>query len=544
MLIVVGLLMSSAHLFALADQIETRPVPVTLSAEERERISRHPVMRVGIPTDWAPFSYLGRDGKVSGIDIDILDLISQRTGLRFELLPKKSWLELATNWDQFDMVCSVGQSPLREQVAVFTKEYYVAPLVIVQREGEEIFGTAGVHANKTLALPRKHLSTQVATNRIPSARVILTEDLGESFELVEKRKADATVASVFVVSQYLNSHPRRHLAISGVMVRPSFPLKMALNRNHDYALPLLILNKGLASISEQEMDDIFARHLLFGLESRERVGLLQKRTKQVFITAAMAGLFLVLWNFLIRKEIRARRKAEAELREAHESMKIFSHSLSHDLRAPLRGINGFALVLKDDCCEKLSPEEQSYLDRIITSVSHMDRMISDVLTYSRATNLDWPMETVELDPLVQQLIEGFPLEQRKYFQIVSKLPAVRGHATLLSQSLGNLLSNAIDYVPKDRTPRVEISATEEDSKVTVSVTDNGIGIEPKDQKRIFRIFERAAPAVYKGTGIGLAIVAKATERMGGRIGVESEVGQGTRFWMQLPAAGVPGPVSA
>jgi signal transduction histidine kinase len=141
-----------------------------------------------------------------------------------------------------------------------------------------------------------------------------------------------------------------------------------------------------------------------------------------------------------------------------------------------------------------------------------------------------------LDPLVHQLIEGFPPEQRQYFHTVSRLPAVRGNVTLLSQSLTNLLSNAIRFVPGDRTPRVVIRATEEDSSVTVSVEDNGIGVEPKDQQRIFRIFERAAPVGYKGTGIGLAVVAKAAERMAGSVGVQSEVGQGSRFWIRLPAA--------
>ena len=138
----------------------------------------------------------------------------------------------------------------------------------------------------------------------------------------------------------------------------------------------------------------------------------------------------------MRKEIRVRRKAEAELQEANESMQIFSHSLSHDLRAPLRGITGLAQALKEDCYEKLNREEQGYLESIITSGSRMDKMIVDVLAYSRATSSDWPMDTVELDPLVHQLIDGFPPEQRQCFQIDSTLPAVWGNPTLLTQYPG------------------------------------------------------------------------------------------------------------
>jgi signal transduction histidine kinase len=531
---IVGLFASNAHLLAVTNAIEGHPV--TLSPAEREWITRHPVMRVGALTNWAPFSYVDPDGNLSGINIDLLKLISQRTGLRFEQVPQKSVEELLANWDQLDMVCSVGHSSLREQIAVFTREYSLAPLVIVEREGEQTYGTAAVLGNRKLALPRRHLTTEIATNRVPSAPVIFTETQQESFELVAKKKADATIANLFVASQYLNSHPHIKLAISGVLANSSISLRMAVHRQVDAGLAAAILDKGLASISQGELDHVVSRHLLFGLEGRERVGLLQKRAKQVLIAGAGAGLLLLLWNFFIRKEIRARRKAEAELRETNESMQVFSHSLSHDLRAPLRGIIGFAELLKNDHYEKLDREGQRYLEVIMTSGSQMDKMIADVLAYSRATNSKWPMERVELDPLVHQLIEGFPPEQRQCFHTVSKLPAVRGNTTLLSQCLTNLLSNAVRFVPGDRTPQVIIRAIEEDSKVTVFVEDNGIGVKPEDRQRIFRIFERAAPAGYKGTGIGLAVVAKAAERMRGSAGVESEVGQGSRFWIRLPDA--------
>jgi signal transduction histidine kinase len=529
---------SNAHLFASTNA--AAGVPVTLSPEERQWITRHPILRVGVSTNWAPFSYTLPDGSLNGIDIDLLNIISRRTGLRFELIPYESREAVAANWDKLDMVCSVGHSPLREQVAEFTREYSMTPLVIVEREGEETYGTAAVLGNRRLALPRRHLTTQIATNRLPSAQVIFTATQQESFELVAKKKADATIANLFIASQYLNSHPHIKLAISGVLANSSISLRMAVHRDLDGGLPLAILDKGLASISQGFLDHVISKHLLFGLESSPRARLLRKRAMQVLIAAGIAGLLLTLWNLFMRREIRARRKAEAELREANESMQIFSHSLSHDLRAPLRGITGFAELLnellKKANYEKLAREGQSFLDIILTSSSQMDKMITDVLAYSRATKSKWPMETVALDPLVHQLIEGFPPEQRPYFHILSKLPAVRGNATLLSQSLTNLLSNAVRFVPGDRPPHVVIRAAEEGANVTIFVEDNGIGIKPEDQQRIFRVFERAAPANYKGTGIGLAVVAKAAERMDGSVGVESEIGKGSRFWIRVPVA--------
>ncbi len=535
-LLTVGLFATTAHLIAATNAVEAGGVPVTLSPQEREWIAGHPAMRVGVLTNWAPFTYIGPDGNPSGIDIDILDLISQRTGLRFELKPYKSWEDLLANSNQIDMVCSTVQSPVRAQVVDFTIPYTTSPLVIVQREGEEAFGPTAVLANKRIALPRSHLTTQVVTIRLPLALVIFAATQEDCFKSVEKKKADATIANLYIASQYLNSHPEIKLSITGVISRSIMSQRMAVRRDLDHGLPVAILDKGLTSVTHEELDEIVSRHLLFGLESRQRVGIVEKRAKQVLIAAAIAGLLVVSWNYFIRKEIGVRRKAEAELLEANKSMQVFSHSLSHDLRAPLRGITGFAQVLKEDCYEKLNREEQGYLERIITSGSRMDNMIADVLAYSRATSSDWPMDTVELDPLVHQLIDGVPPEQRQYFQIDSTLPAVRGNPTLLTQILENLLSNAVRFVPKERTPQVVIRATQEDSEVTVFVEDNGIGVEPKDQKRIFQIFERAAPADYKGTGIGLAVVAKAAERMDGSVGVESEVGKGSRFWIRLPGA--------
>jgi signal transduction histidine kinase len=121
---------------------------------------------------------------------------------------------------------------------------------------------------------------------------------------------------------------------------------------------------------------------------------------------------------------------------------------------------------------------------------------------------------------------------------------VRGHTTLLTQCLWNLLSNAIRFVPPERTPQVIIRAVQEHSLVTVVVEDNGIGVKPKDQKRIFQMFERAAPAGSAGTGIGLAVVAKAAERMGGSVGVDAGSNEGSRFWIRLPAAGAEKPAQS
>jgi signal transduction histidine kinase len=137
--------------------------------------------------------------------------------------------------------------------------------------------------------------------------------------------------------------------------------------------------------------------------------------------------------------------------------------------------------------------------------------------------------------LVHQLVGEFAPEQRGCFHVASPLLEVQANPTLLGQCVANLLSNAVKFVPRERTPSINIRAEQKGSFVKLWVEDNGIGIAPENQQRIFKLFERVAPD-YEGTGVGLAVVAKAMERMGGSFGVESESDTGSRFWIRLPCS--------
>jgi signal transduction histidine kinase len=144
---------------------------------------------------------------------------------------------------------------------------------------------------------------------------------------------------------------------------------------------------------------------------------------------------------------------------------------------------------------------------------------------------------VDLDRLVRDLVETFPNSQpiKPVILVRGTLPKVMGNEALLAQCVLNLLSNGAKFVPPGTIPRLEVSAqTMEDASIRVSFKDNGIGIAPENHERIFRLFERIHPASnYEGTGIGLTIVRKAVERMGAQVGLESALGHGSIFWLQL-----------
>jgi signal transduction histidine kinase len=169
----------------------------------------------------------------------------------------------------------------------------------------------------------------------------------------------------------------------------------------------------------------------------------------------------------------------------------------------------------------------------------MDQMIQELLTYSRLTLLEFQPQPVRLSRVVKDAVSqlAWDLEKRKALvNIKHSNSHVLGHYPMLVQVIANLVSNSIKFVPAETRPMVNIWDTRDGSVVRIYVEDNGIGIAPEHQQRIFRVFERLhGREHYTGTGIGLAIVEKAVSRMSGRVGVESEVGKGSRFWIELPA---------
>lgn len=226
-----------------------------------------------------------------------------------------------------------------------------------------------------------------------------------------------------------------------------------------------------------------------------------------------------------------------KLRETIGELEAFSYSVSHDLRSPLRAMQAFSQALADDYGTMLPKEGQWYLERIANASVRLDKLISDVLTYSRVLRAPLELDSIDLDHLLPALIEQYPTFQPLKENIEVKRPLLRvmGHEGSLTQCITNLLGNALKFVAPGRKPRVRVWTEANDDKVVLVFADNGIGIAPKDQARIFGMFQRVHPeGNYEGTGIGLAIVRKAVERMKGTLSLTSQEGVGSEFRIQLP----------
>ncbi|HZE96870.1 MAG TPA: ATP-binding protein [Planctomycetota bacterium] len=227
-----------------------------------------------------------------------------------------------------------------------------------------------------------------------------------------------------------------------------------------------------------------------------------------------------------------------ELEDAIRELEGFSYTVAHDLRAPLRAIHSFGQILQEEYRYRLDPRGQDYLARITESSRRMDLLVNDLLAYSRLSRQELALQPIDLEPVVDKVLADLSTEiqdRQADVRVERPLPVVFAHKTALPMAIYNLVSNAIKYVAPGEAPWVCIRGETSGQRGRLWVEDHGIGIAAEYQERIFRVFERLHPTeVYSGTGIGLAIVRRAAERMSGRAGVESEPGKGSRFWIELP----------
>ena len=228
----------------------------------------------------------------------------------------------------------------------------------------------------------------------------------------------------------------------------------------------------------------------------------------------------------------------ASLREAVHQMEQFSYTVSHDLRAPLRAMQGYSNALLEDYAEAMPGEAADYLQRIAKSATRLDKMIADVLTFTRVSKAAPSLEGLSLDRVVHDIIENYPgLKPPQAKITVDVKHDVMANESGLTQALSNLLGNATKFVAPGVTPEIQIWSEVREKNVRLWVEDNGIGISPESQKRLFGMFERVLPASdYEGTGVGLAIARKVVERMKGTVGMESDGVHGSKFWIQLGQA--------
>lgn len=249
---------------------------------------------------------------------------------------------------------------------------------------------------------------------------------------------------------------------------------------------------------------------------------------------AQAQASLRKLNSELEQKVRHRTR---KLEESNQALETFCYSVAHDLRAPLRSIQGYVTILEEMAAGPQAEEMKTYVERARAAAARMDKMIVDLLAYGRVSHAETPMGWVDVRPEIERILGEFAEEvERKRAHVALDVAEARVWTSrvLLAQIVANLLNNALKFVRAGEPPHVTIQARPTERGLEIQVRDRGIGIDLTYRNKIFKVFEKVHTEPFPGTGIGLAIVQKAVERLGGDIGVESEPGKGSCFTVVLP----------
>jgi signal transduction histidine kinase len=308
--------------------------------------------------------------------------------------------------------------------------------------------------------------------------------------------------------------------------------------NRDIPFHWMFLAFGLFIVScgfTHFMEVITVWHAVYWL-----AGYVKVITAVASVTTAVALFPLVPKIFATIDAVKISEERRVEVLDANRELEAFASSISHDLRAPLRTMQGMAVALKVDYASQLDATAQDYAGKIVIAAERMDQLIQDLLAYSRMNLDQFELERVDVKAVIEEvtvMIAANIQERNATVTLEGTFGAAKASPALLNQVISNLLVNAIKFTKPGVKPQVTVRGEVTMTSVRIYVKDNGIGIAPEHQQQIFKMFERLhTVSEYPGTGVGLAIVQRAMARMGGSLGLESEPGKGSCFWIDLPNA--------
>jgi signal transduction histidine kinase len=527
---------------------------VTLSEAERAWVQQHPVIHYGVDPQWPPFSSVNKQGGISGIDVEIVKLIAQRTTLNLQWERTSSWPETLRKaaTGEIDFIAGIARTEERRKLLglQFTEIYCEFPTAIVTRKDMPFFTSMSALKSKRVALPRDYAATEKLLKIYPDAHVTLTDNEEQSMLFVSSSKADATILNVASAGYIVHLKGLANLKISG-FTELDFFLSLAVRPGA--AELRSILEKGLGTISMREKEDIYAAYI--NPEIRAAIDWKAWRRRAIYAALIGAGLLcgVLLWNRGLAQEIRRRKLAEAALARrgdemqslnekltwANKDLEAFSSSVSHDLKSPLRRIRIFAELLEVDGGTHFDEATRRHLTAIQRESQRMGELVEALLKFARLGRAPMRLERVKLEDLTREIIEELKVEalQREIVWDVQPLPEVECDRTLLKQVLANLLGNAVKFTRGRDPARIEIGVVPErqhDGEVVFFVRDNGVGFEKDKAGSLFEGFHRLhRQEEFEGIGLGLANVKRIVQKHGGRVWAEGEKGKGATVYFSL-----------
>jgi signal transduction histidine kinase len=537
-------------LFAAKDNPATPPA-VYLTPSEREWIRNHPLIRLGVDPEFAPFEYFSTDGAYQGIASEYIDILNKRLGLHMEVVPNLTWQQAVekARLREIDVLPCVGITEERLSDFRFSRPYIDFHRVIITRTSIPFLADLSDIEGMTVAV-QQNSSHEGYLRENAALDLRLYPTLQDALLAVANGEVQAFVGNIASSTYWIRKLNLANLKIAAPVSQETQTLHFAVR--DDWKELVGIINKGLMSLSQEEENEIRRKWVNIDYKPGISPGVVWRYILQITAVAIVILLVVLFWNIRLKQEMRKRIEIDQKLVEANKNLKkldqlksMFIASMSHELRTPLNSIIGFTGVILQGMTGPLNDKQKDHLTRVYNSAKHLLTLITDVIDISKieAGRIDVYPQDVHLLEVVQEAVVNIePQLKAKQLALTISVPEdllMHTDRKRLLQCIINYLGNAVKFT---ETGSITLSARKVEGKVEKSVeilvTDTGIGISPLDQRRLFEAFERLDSHLRVkagGTGLGLYLTRKlATEILGGEVVVSSRQGEGSTFGLILP----------